>query len=55
MGEESITNQNDIYYGQSQTVALISDFKNNITVSVDGEPIVILPLFFRGFSSGFKN
>jgi diacylglycerol kinase family enzyme len=35
-GEESITNENDIYYGQSQTVALISDFKNNITVSVDG-------------------
>ena len=53
-GEESITNQNDIYYGQSQIVALISDFKNNITVSVTAEPIVILPLFFRVFHHVLK-
>ena len=53
-GEESITNQNDIYYGQSQPVALISDFKNNITVFVDGEPNVILPLFFRVFHQVLK-
>jgi diacylglycerol kinase (ATP) len=53
-GEESITNEHDIYYGQSQTVALISDFKNNITVSVDGEPIGILPAFFRVFHQVLK-
>jgi diacylglycerol kinase (ATP) len=53
-GEESITNENDIYYGQSQTVALISDFKNNITVSVDGEPIGVLPALFRSFNQVLK-
>ena len=47
--EESITNENDIYYGQSQTVALISDFKNNVTVSVDGEPIGVCPHSFEFF------
>ena len=47
--------ENDIHYGPSQTVALISDFKNNVTVSIDGEPIGVLPTFFRVFSSGFKN
>ena len=53
-GEESITNENDIYYGQSQTVVLISDFKNNITVSVDGEPIGVLPALFRSFNQVLK-
>ena len=45
-GEESIANQEGIYYGQSQAVALLSDPENNITVSVDGEPIGILPSYF---------
>ncbi len=53
-GEESITNDKDIHYGQSQTVALISESKKNITVSVDGEPIGILPAFFRIFPQLLK-
>ena len=48
-GEESIDNQDGIYYGQSQAVALLSDIENNITVSVDGEPIGILPSYFKVF------
>jgi diacylglycerol kinase (ATP) len=48
-GEESIENQDGIYYGQSQAVALLSDLENNITVSVDGEPIGILPSYFKVF------
>jgi diacylglycerol kinase (ATP) len=48
-GEESIANQDEIYYGQSQAVALLSDLENNITVSVDGEPIGILPSYFKVF------
>lgn len=46
-GEESITNEDDIHYGQSQTVLWIADIKNNITVSLDGEPIGILPAYFK--------
>ena len=49
-GEESIANQDGIYYGQSQAIALLSDIENNITVSVDGEPIGILPSYFKVFS-----
>ncbi len=48
-GEESIANQDEIYYGQSQAIALLSDIENNITVSVDGEPIGILPSYFKVF------
>ncbi len=48
-GEESISNQDEIYYGQSQSVAILSELENNITVSVDGEPIGILPSFFKVF------
>jgi len=48
-GEESIDNQDGIYYGQSQAIALLSDLENNITVSVDGEPIGILPSYFKVF------
>ena len=48
-GEESIANQDEIYYGQSQVIALLSDLENNITVSVDGEPIGILPSYFKVF------
>jgi diacylglycerol kinase family enzyme len=46
-GEEAIDNEDDIYYGQSQTVSWLTDFQNNITVSLDGEPVGILPAFFR--------
>jgi diacylglycerol kinase family enzyme len=46
-GEEVIENEDDIYYGQSQTVSWLTDFQNNITVSLDGEPVGILPAFFR--------
>jgi diacylglycerol kinase family enzyme len=46
-GEEAIDNEDDIYYGQSQTVSWLTDFQNNITVSLDGEPLGILPAFFR--------
>ncbi|HYF98958.1 MAG TPA: diacylglycerol kinase family protein [Candidatus Saccharimonadales bacterium] len=46
-GEEAMNNENDIYYGQSQTVSWLTDFQNNITVSLDGEPTGILPAFFR--------
>jgi diacylglycerol kinase (ATP) len=46
-GEEAITNENDIYYSQSQTVVWLTDNQNNITVTVDGEPIGILPGLFR--------
>lgn len=46
-GEEAIENENDIYYGQSQTVSWLTDLQNNITVSLDGEPVGILPAFFR--------
>lgn len=53
-GEESISNQDDIYYGQSQAVALLSKLEDNITVSVDGEPIGILPAFFRIFPLSIK-
>ncbi len=53
-GEESISNQDDIYYGQSQAVALLSKIEDNITVSVDGEPIGILPAFFRVFPLSIK-
>ena len=48
-GEESIANQDEIYYGQSQSIALLTDLENNITVSVDGEPIGILPSYFKVF------
>jgi diacylglycerol kinase family enzyme len=50
-GEEAISNEDDIYYGQSQTVSWLSDIKNNITVSLDGEPTGILPAFFRNYHS----
>ena len=53
-GEVSIMNENDIYYGQSQTVTLISKDENNITISVDGEPAGILPAFFRIFHQSLK-
>jgi diacylglycerol kinase family enzyme len=53
-GEESITNENDIYYGQSQTVTLISKDEDNVIVSVDGEPIGILPAFFKVFHQFIK-
>ncbi|HEX5905288.1 MAG TPA: diacylglycerol kinase family protein [Candidatus Nitrosocosmicus sp.] len=46
-GEEAIDSEDDIYYGQSQTVSWLTDFQNNITVSLDGEPVGILPAFFR--------
>jgi len=46
--------ENDIHYGPSQAVALISDFKNNVTVSIDGEPIGVLPTFFRVFHQVLK-
>jgi diacylglycerol kinase (ATP) len=45
-GEESMANEDDIYYSQSQTVRWISQAESNITVAVDGEPIGILPAFF---------
>jgi diacylglycerol kinase family enzyme len=48
-GEESIANQDEIYYGQSQAIALLTDLENNITVSIDGEPIGILPSYFKVF------
>ncbi len=44
-GEESNANDKDIHYGQAQIVTLISESINNITVSVDREPIGILPAF----------
>ena len=53
-GEESITNENDIYYGQSQTVAIISKDEDNVIISVDGEPIGILPAFFKVFHQFLK-
>ncbi len=53
-GEESIANENDIYYGQSQTVTWRSESENDITLSVDGEPIGILPAFFRVFHQCIK-
>jgi diacylglycerol kinase (ATP) len=46
-GEEAIDNEDDIYYGQSQTARWITEIQNNITVTVDGEPIGILPGIFR--------
>jgi len=48
-GEEAISNEDDIYYGQSQTVSWLSDIQNNITISLDGEPTGILPAFFRNY------
>lgn len=48
-GEDSISNEEDIYYGQSQTVSWLSDIQNNITISLDGEPSGILPAFFRNY------
>lgn len=48
-GEEAISNEDDIHYGQSQTVSWLSDIQNNITVSLDGEPTGILPAFFRNY------
>lgn len=48
-GEEAISNEEDIYYGQSQTVSWLSDIQNNITISLDGEPTGILPAFFRNY------
>jgi diacylglycerol kinase family enzyme len=48
-GEESIANQDEIYYGQSEAIALLSNLENNITVSIDGEPIGILPSYFKVF------
>lgn len=54
MGEKSIDNQDEIYYGQSQAVAILSNLENNITVSVDGEPIGILPSYFKVFPSSIK-
>ncbi|MDQ4073543.1 MAG: hypothetical protein M3162_04475 [Thermoproteota archaeon] len=53
-GEESVANEDDIYQGQSETVAWVSEAQNNITVSVDGEPIGILPAFFMVFPSSLK-
>lgn len=53
-GEESIINENDIYYGQSQIVALISKDEDCVSVSVDGEPIGILPAFFKVFHQVLK-
>ena len=47
--EESIANQDEIYYCQSKAIALLSDIENNITVSVYGEPIGILPSYFKIF------
>ncbi len=53
-GEESISNQDEIYYGQSQSVAILSKLENNITVSVDGEPIGILPSYFKVFPASLN-
>ena len=53
-GEEAISNEDDIYYGQSQTVSWLSDIQNNITVSLDGEPTGILPAFFRNYHQFLK-
>lgn len=53
-GEESIINENDIYYGQSQIVTLMPKDEDKITVTVDGEPIGILPAFFRSFRQVLK-
>jgi diacylglycerol kinase family enzyme len=53
-GEESIINENDIYYGQSQIVTLISKDEDSVSVSVDGEPIGILPAFFKVFHQVLK-
>ena len=50
-GEESITNENDIYYGQSQTVTLISKDEDNVIISVDGT----LSEFFLPFLKYFTN
>jgi diacylglycerol kinase family enzyme len=52
--EESITNENDIYYGQSQAVTLISKEDANVVISVDGEPVGILPAFFKIFHQFIK-
>lgn len=46
-GEEAITNGNDIYYSQYQTVVWLTEIQNNITVTFDGEPIGFLPGLFR--------
>lgn len=46
-GEEAVDNEDDIYYGQSQTTRWITEIQNNVTVSVDGEPIGRLPGIFR--------
>jgi diacylglycerol kinase (ATP) len=53
-GEESIINENDIYYGQSQIVTLISKDEDSVSVSVDGEPIGTLPAFFQVFHQALK-
>jgi diacylglycerol kinase family enzyme len=53
-GEESIINENDIYYGQSQTVTLISKEEDSVSISADGEPIGILPAFFKVFHQVLK-
>jgi diacylglycerol kinase family enzyme len=53
-GEESIINENDIYYGQSQIVTLRTKDEDNVTVTVDGEPVGILPAFFRSFRQVLK-
>jgi diacylglycerol kinase family enzyme len=53
-GEESMANEDDIYYSQSQTVRWVSAVENNITVALDGEPVGILPAFFMVFPSFLK-
>lgn len=53
-GEEAIANEDDIYYNQSETVSWLSDFQNNITVTLDGEPTGVLPAFFRNYPNHVK-
>lgn len=52
--EETLNNDREIYYGQSETVSFIPKTKNNITIAVDGEPIGILPGFFIIFPRKLK-
>jgi diacylglycerol kinase family enzyme len=42
---------NNIYYTQSKNVSITSSGEKNIIVTVDGEPVGILPAFFKIFPS----
>lgn len=52
--DETLNDDNEIHYGQSETVAIIPKTTNKITVAVDGEPIGILPGFFIVFPQYLK-